>query len=76
MGIPRAQQTRVFSKFFRAMNAQTVDTEGSGLGLYLVKNIVEAHEGTVSFTSTANKGTTFIITLPVKEEVGEFLKKF
>lgn len=76
MGIPKAQQARVFGKFFRATNAQTVDTEGSGLGLYLVKNIVEAHEGTVSFTSTANKGTTFTITLPVKEEVGEFLKKF
>ena len=76
MGIPKAQQNRVFGKFFRATNAQTVDTEGSGLGLYLVKNIVEAHDGKVDFISTAQKGTTFTITLPVKEEVGEFLKKF
>ena len=76
MGIPKAQQARVFDKFFRATNAQTVDTEGSGLGLYLVKNIVEAHGGKVSFSSNEKKGTTFTITLPTREEVGEFLKKF
>ncbi len=76
MGIPKAQQARVFDKFFRATNAQTVDTEGSGLGLYLVKNIVEAHGGKVSFSSSEKNGTTFTITLPTREEVGEFLKKF
>ena len=76
MGIPKKQQARVFGKFFRATNAKTVDTEGSGLGLYLVKNIIEAHGGKVAFSSQEKKGTTFTITLPTREEVGEFLKKF
>lgn len=64
IGIPKNQQKRVFTKFFRAGNALKVDTDGSGLGLFIVKNIVRAHNGKVSFKSRKDKGTTFSILLP------------
>lgn len=67
IGIPQKQQDRVFEKFFRAGNAQLVDTEGSGLGLYLVHNIVEAHGGKIWFESQEGKGTVITFTLPVKK---------
>ena len=76
VGIPEREQKRVFQRFFRASNVRTLDTEGSGLGLYLLKNIVEAHGGKVWFQSEEGKGTTFYFTLPVREEMEEFLKKF
>lgn len=66
MGIPAAAQKRVFSKFFRADNAVKSETEGSGLGLFVVKSYVEAWGGSVTFTSQENKGTTFIVKLPLK----------
>lgn len=68
MGIPEEYQNRIFEKFFRADAATKVNTEGSGLGLYLVKNIVEAHGGRVWFDSKIHKGTAFHVTLPVKAE--------
>lgn len=64
-GIPRAQKEKIFSKLFRADNVMDKDTEGTGLGLYIVKSIVESNEGTISFKSTENKGTTFSVTLPL-----------
>ncbi|MDP4009056.1 MAG: ATP-binding protein [bacterium] len=68
MGIPEEYQNRIFEKFFRANAATRVNTEGSGLGLYLVKNIVEAHEGRVWFNSKVNEGTAFHVALPIKAE--------
>jgi len=53
-----------------------MDTEGSGLGIFITKNIIEAHGGKIWFESEENKGTTFFFTLPVKEEFTEFLKEF
>jgi len=64
IGIPRSQQKRVFSRFFRAGNAIKVDTEGSGLGLYIAKNVVEAHGGRIWFHSEENKGSSFFFTIP------------
>jgi signal transduction histidine kinase len=69
IGIPKKQQSRVFEKFFRATNARKVDTDGSGLGLYLVHNIVEAHGGKVWFESEEGKGTTFTFSLPINNEL-------
>lgn len=66
IGIPQDQQERVFTKFFRGGNAIRMATEGSGLGLYITKHIVEAHGGRIWFISEANKGSTFSFTLPVK----------
>lgn len=63
MGIPKSEQDNIFKRFYRAKNAIT--TEGTGLGLYITKSIVEAHNGTLSFVSLEKKGTTFTIKLPV-----------
>lgn len=67
IGIPQYQQKRVFTKFFRGANAMRMATEGTGLGLFITKNIIEAHKGKIWFESEKNKGTTFHFTLPVKK---------
>ncbi len=67
VGIPKEHQERMFSKFFRAANVQRMETEGSGLGLFIAKNIVEAHGGEIGFSSKEGKGSTFFFTLPVKK---------
>ncbi len=65
LGIPEKQQSRMFEKFFRADNVQTAETDGTGLGLYIAKAIVEGHGGKIWFESEENKGTTFFVELPV-----------
>jgi PAS domain S-box-containing protein len=75
VGIPEDQQKRVFSKFFRGANVIRMETEGSGLGLFISKNIIEAHGGQVWFKSKERKGTTFYFSLPIKKEFEEFLEK-
>lgn len=73
LGIPLGEQEKIFSKFFRASNITKVDTEGTGLGLYIAKNIIEAHDGSIWFESEKDRGTTFYFTLPVREKFGEYL---
>ena len=65
IGIPITEQKKIFIKFFRAANAIIKETEGSGLGLFIVKNIIEAHNGKIWFESEEKKGTTFFFTLPI-----------
>ena len=64
-GIPKNQQDKIFTKLFRAENAREKDADGTGLGLYIVKSIVDNASGTIAFTSEENKGSTFSVTFPL-----------
>jgi PAS domain S-box-containing protein len=65
MGIPTSQQDRIFSKLFRADNAKESETEGTGLGLYVVKSIVDQAGGSLWFKSEQNKGSIFYVSFPI-----------
>jgi signal transduction histidine kinase len=69
VGIPKEAHYGMFHKFFRAPNVVRLQTEGSGLGIFMAKNIVERHGGKIWFTSEDNKGTTFTFTLPIVEDL-------
>lgn len=64
IGIPKDDQSKIFSKFFRASNAVLKETEGSGLGLSVVKSYLEEADGRISFESVEGVGTTFLIRFP------------
>lgn len=66
VGIPKEDQKYIFQKFFRAKNALRYQTIGTGLGLYIVKEIITKMKGKIDFKSEENKGTTFWFTLPIK----------
>jgi len=82
IGISKADRKKLFSKFFRGTNAIRLQTEGSGLGLFIVKNIVERHGGRVFVETEEKKGSTFSFTIPLVEginpssesETEEFMK--
>lgn len=63
-GIPAADQERIFTKFFRADNARQRDPSGTGLGLYMVKKIIDTMGGRIWFESKKNKGSIFYATIP------------
>jgi len=65
-GIPASQQQKIFTKLFRADNVRKRDTDGTGLGLYIVKSVIEQSGGTIWFESEENKGTTFFVTIPLE----------
>lgn len=68
IGIPKSEMSRLFTQFFRASNVQEV--VGTGLGLTIVKEIVEKHDGQIEVESEEGLGTTFIIHLPVADKKG------
>jgi signal transduction histidine kinase len=65
MGVPPAEQRRLFDRFFRTSSAQERAIEGTGLGLTIARAIVEAHGGSIDFTSVEGEGTTFRVQLPL-----------
>ncbi len=69
IGIPAPEQANIFSRFFRGSNAKEKQTDGSGLGLYIVKNIIEKHNGRIWFESARGQGTVFFIKLPVSHKL-------
>lgn len=64
VGIPESEKNKIFTKFFRAKNVSNGSYDGTGLGLYIVKAIVEGHNGKVWFESRDGEGTTFYVELP------------
>lgn len=71
IGIPRDEQERIFERFHRVSTGLVHDVKGSGLGLPLVRHIVEAHGGKVTVESEPGKGSTFTIHLPIEGPTGE-----
>lgn len=76
IGIPKAEQPKIFSQFYRASNARRTLSTGSGIGLYTSAQYIKAHKGTIRFESDENKGTTFFVTIPLKTsaDVNEFVR--
>ena len=64
IGIPASEQKAVFQKFVRGAASTSGGIRGTGLGLAMVRHIVEAHRGTVTMESVEGKGSTFTIALP------------
>ncbi|GHO42146.1 PAS domain S-box protein [Ktedonospora formicarum] len=69
MGIPRTQQAHLFGRFVRAENARAAGIRGTGLGLYLCRELIERHGGHISFESEEGVGSTFFFSLPCLESV-------
>ena len=68
IGVAKGEQKKIFEKFYRAEDSLVHETKGSGLGLSLVKHIMEAHGGAVEIESTPGKGSTFTLVLPVEAD--------
>ena len=65
MGIPKEELPKLFEKLYRASNAKESATEGTGLGLYIVKAILDATEGKIDVDSTLGKGSVFTVKIPI-----------
>lgn len=65
-GILPEDRDKIFDKFFRTEMARQIDPNGNGLGMYIVKAILEEVKGRIWFESKANKGTTFYVSIPLK----------
>lgn len=64
LGIPEADKEHIFEKFYRGQNVAQLDVPGSGLGLFVVKSIVESWRGSISISSKENVGTTVTMCIP------------
>lgn len=67
IGVPKAEQEHLFTKFFRAANARKQRPDGTGVGIFLAKKVVNEHGGTIIFESVEGKGSTFGFILPVSK---------
>jgi signal transduction histidine kinase len=64
IGVEAGQEDKIFQKFTRLKNAEQIDPNGSGLGLYISKKIIEKHGGEITYTHNQPTGSVFTITLP------------
>ena len=69
IGIPKDQVKQMFKKFFRAENVMRLQVGGSGLGLFIVKDIIARHGGTITVKSIENEGTTFTLRMPIRHTI-------
>ena len=69
IGIPSEEQNKIFEKFYRVGDPLVHNTKGSGLGLSLVRHIVEAHGGQVTVDSAPGRGSVFTISLPINQQL-------
>jgi signal transduction histidine kinase len=69
IGIPEADRERIFAPFNRTVEARKSGIEGTGLGLYITRRIVEAHGGSIDVEATPGGGTTFRVSLPVGDPI-------
>lgn len=67
IGVPKVEQQQLFEKFFRANNARRQRPDGTGVGIYLAKKVINAHGGEIIFESEEGKGSTFGFSLPIKK---------
>ncbi len=74
IGIPEKDQSRVFSRFFRASNAMQYQTEGSGLGLPIAQSVALRHGGKIWFESKEGEGSTFTVQLPISRKNSEIVQ--
>jgi signal transduction histidine kinase len=75
IGIPQAEQGHIFERFYRAKNAIEGEIQGTGLGLFIAKHVIERHGGAVWFRSREEVGTTFSITIPIDDVADHHAKK-
>jgi len=68
IGIPEKEQSQIFDEFYRASNARNIERDGSGLGLSIVKHIIDRHGGKIEVESKNGNGTTFRLNLPKEKE--------
>ncbi|NDV55105.1 response regulator [Parabacteroides sp. 52] len=75
IGIPANEQKNLFKQFYRAENAINSNESGSGIGLILTQKLMQLHEGSLTFSSTENKGSSFILTFPLKRKLARPIEK-
>lgn len=75
IGIPENKIGLIFEEFGQADKTLSRNSEGSGIGLSIVKNLIELHDGNIRVKSKENKGTQFIITIPIKNTIKEFYQE-
>ncbi len=75
VGIPDNERDKIFQKFFRGNLAMRLNTEGTGLSLYIAKNVIVGHKGKIWFESKEGAGSTFFLTLPISQKVKEIIEQ-
>src|SRR5690606_37292429 len=70
-GIPKQELPKLFERFHRVENTTGRSYEGTGIGLSLVKELVQLHEGTISLDSEEGKGSEFVVTIPIKNDTSK-----